>query len=45
LLIIDTATGAMFKLPESFSADLTAQIAGMISPNETVNLNDIEVTH
>lgn len=41
LLIIDPATGAMFRLPESFSADLTAQTVGAVSSNGVVSLNDI----
>ncbi|MGZ5051388.1 MAG: hypothetical protein ACXWF8_10700 [Methylobacter sp.] len=44
LLIIDPATGAMFRLPESFNVDLTANISSM-GPTSTgqriISLNDI----
>lgn len=44
ILIIDPATGAMFKLPESFSADLTAQVSSMgptSTGNRVISLNDV----
>ncbi|CAA9889623.1 conserved exported hypothetical protein [Candidatus Methylobacter favarea] len=44
ILIIDPATGAMFKLPETFSADLTAQFSS-IGPSSTefkiISLNNV----
>ncbi|MDD5412721.1 MAG: hypothetical protein PHF31_15155 [Methylobacter sp.] len=42
ILIIDPATSAMFRLPETFSADLTANLNGMApSSSEIVSLNDV----
>jgi uncharacterized protein YceK len=44
ILIIDPATGAMFKLPESFSAELTAQVSSMgptSTGNRVISLNDV----
>ncbi|TAN68918.1 MAG: hypothetical protein EPN17_08105 [Methylobacter sp.] len=43
-LIIDPATGAMFRLPETFSADLTAQVSSKAaSPDalKVISLNDV----
>lgn len=43
-LIIDPLTGAMFKLPETFSTELTAQVGSMApsSPElKIISLNDI----
>ena len=43
-LIVDPITGAMFKLPETFSADLTAQVSSK-APSSTelniISLNDV----
>lgn len=43
-LVVDPATGAMFRLPETFSADLTAQVSSK-APSSTelkiISLNDV----
>ena len=44
LLIIDPATGAMFRLPESISVNLTPQNHSMMQPsiqNKIISLNDV----
>ncbi len=42
-LVIDPLTGAMFRLPETFTADLTAQVNGALSPAElkVISLQDV----